>query len=322
MRVFISSTVYDLIDVRAELASHLRSIGITPVLSDDKLSDFKVQPDVNSIETCLVNVASCDEMIVILDRRYGPSLDQCGYGDFSATHLEYQHAKNKNLPIHFYLRDRLDADYSIWKRNDRLDSVKLSWVSSKDYGLFRLIDEHASLNADTKTSNWYSAFSNSIDLKEAITKHFEPRILPARLLEAIQNNGFPIFDIKLEVSPLGAPNNTTFKFSATLTNIGGTPAFNCNIAWEKGAKKSRRMIISPGAFTLMTHLVPIQEMYKGTKRYIIVQYESPIGILVVDRFCIQGRFADQTAYISNGALIERKYFRSNPTLLQIEEYLT
>jgi len=71
MRVFISSSVYDLIDIRAELAEQLRAIGITPVLSDDKLSDFRVQHDVNSIETCLVNVDSCDEFLLILDQRMG-----------------------------------------------------------------------------------------------------------------------------------------------------------------------------------------------------------------------------------------------------------
>jgi hypothetical protein len=93
MRVFISSTAYDLLDVRAELASMLRSIGITPVLSDDKLSAFEVQPDKNSIETCLVNLRACDEAIFLLDRRYGSSLKGAGFDDVSATHLEYQTAK-------------------------------------------------------------------------------------------------------------------------------------------------------------------------------------------------------------------------------------
>ncbi len=68
MKVFISSTFYDLIDVRAELATELTKMGISPVLSDDKLSDFRVESSVNSIETCLVNVDACDAVILILDR--------------------------------------------------------------------------------------------------------------------------------------------------------------------------------------------------------------------------------------------------------------
>ncbi len=74
MKVFISSTCYDLIDVRCELDDFLKSLGLLPVLSDSYLSDFEVQYDKNSIETCLVNVRSADIVIVILDKRYGPRL--------------------------------------------------------------------------------------------------------------------------------------------------------------------------------------------------------------------------------------------------------
>ena len=42
MRVFVSSTVFDLLDVRAEVAELLRDLGIAPVMSDEKLSDFAV----------------------------------------------------------------------------------------------------------------------------------------------------------------------------------------------------------------------------------------------------------------------------------------
>ena len=40
MRVFVSSTVYDLVDIRGELEQLLRELGISPVMSDHKLSDF------------------------------------------------------------------------------------------------------------------------------------------------------------------------------------------------------------------------------------------------------------------------------------------
>ncbi|MEZ5942098.1 MAG: DUF4062 domain-containing protein, partial [Planctomycetaceae bacterium] len=111
MRVFISSTCFDLIDVRAELAEQLRALDLTPVLSDDKNSDFRVHPSENSIRTCLVNLQSCDHVIVILDKRYGPPLGGAGFEDISATHLEYREARERKIPVHFYARDRLIADY-------------------------------------------------------------------------------------------------------------------------------------------------------------------------------------------------------------------
>lgn len=297
MRVFISSTVFDLIDIRAELAEQLRTIGITPILSDDKLSDFCVQHDVNSIETCLVNVDSCDEFLLILDQRYGPTLEKFNYGKVSATHLEYQRAIQKKIPVRVYVRDRLEADFAIWKRNGRTSSVNLSWVTdNKDMGLFELLDEHAKLKADSTTSNWYSTFTSSIDLKAAITKHFEKRVLPERLVEAIQNNVFPLFSIEVEASPFGS--NIQFKFIEILTNISRVPAFNFDVYWEDVGKKV--------------------DSSQAVEKFLIAEYESPIGISVRDRFCISGSNGSNVI-VSGGRIVDRKFRRSEGVSLEIED---
>ena len=111
MKVFISSTCYDLLDLRAEVKEDLRDLGVAVLLSDQKDSEFLIpsSADMNSIEACLVNVRQADVMIVILSQRYGPNLGSL-FGDVSATHAEYNEARKLNKPIHFYVRDRLDAD--------------------------------------------------------------------------------------------------------------------------------------------------------------------------------------------------------------------
>jgi hypothetical protein len=117
MKVFLSSTCYDLLDVRAEVVSYLSENGIRVMASDDKLSDFHVTTDQNSIETCLANVRSCDHFVIILDQRYGPILSDFGH-NVSATHLEYQEALKEGKQVHLFARDRLVADYSIWKKTE------------------------------------------------------------------------------------------------------------------------------------------------------------------------------------------------------------
>jgi hypothetical protein len=47
VRVFVSSTVSDLLDIRAELAELLTDLGAEPVMSDNSLTDFTVLPDRN-----------------------------------------------------------------------------------------------------------------------------------------------------------------------------------------------------------------------------------------------------------------------------------
>ena len=97
MRIFISSTCYDLVDLRAELETFFKNAGMEPVLSDSLTSDFQVSPDANSIETCLANVRTCDQFIIILSNRYGPTLGKAGHVDVSATHLEYLEAKRQEF---------------------------------------------------------------------------------------------------------------------------------------------------------------------------------------------------------------------------------
>lgn len=81
MKVFVSSTSYDLLDVRAEVANLLSEMKMTPVLSDQQSSDFDVKPQKNTIEVCLMNLRISDWVICILDQRYGPSLKKAGFDD-------------------------------------------------------------------------------------------------------------------------------------------------------------------------------------------------------------------------------------------------
>ncbi len=320
MRVFISSTVYDLIDIRAELAEQLRTMDIVPVLSDDKLSDFHVRHDANSIQTCLVNVGSCDEVIVLLNQRYGPLLDDVGYGKVSATHLEYRHAMKLGIPVHVYVRDRLDADFAIWKRNGRTDSVRLSWLrEKKDIRLFELLEEHAKLRADSTTSNWYFPFTSSVDLKAAIAKHLESRILPRRLVQAIQDNAFPLFDISLDATHETLGGRPSLKYIVHLTNVGNSPAFNFGVQWEsKKDKRESKAIVAPGQSILMCLLYGTDPSHNGTEAFLCAEYESTIGIAVQDRFRVYG-YVRNDVLLSSSSLAERKFRRCPELSLQIED---
>jgi hypothetical protein len=91
--IFISSTCYDLIDLRAELEDHIRDLGLLPVMSDRPTSEFEVDGYKDSITTCLENVRKCPTFLCILSNRYGPRLGKVGFEDVAATHLEYRAAR-------------------------------------------------------------------------------------------------------------------------------------------------------------------------------------------------------------------------------------
>lgn len=165
MRIFICSTCFDLIDLRAELEEFFRATGANPALSDSPTSDFEVLPDQNSIETCLANVRSCDQFIIILSQRYGPTLSRAGFGDVSATHLEYREAVKQGKSIRMYVRDRLEGDYATWKNNPQKADLQLSWCKDeKDWKIFELLQEHRGLVERKAPNNWLWTFRNSIEL--------------------------------------------------------------------------------------------------------------------------------------------------------------
>lgn len=319
MKVFVSSTCYDLIDMRAEVAEFLRSCGIFPVLSDDKLSDFAVKSDKNSIETCLVNAVACDEMIVILDRRYGPPLTEYGYGDISATHLEYRRFLETKRHIHFFVRDRLVAEHAIWKRNGRQDKVDLVWV--KDRGLFGFLEERQGPTADKDKPNWISTFTTSCDLKESLKKYYDDAFLPQRLEEAIYNNTFPTFHVSVKIERMR--NIQMAKVIAT--NVGTTTALNTRMYFANFKTEMDDLTYFVAPNQSIDKLLPIdEETVAGTKiieEPLFIEYESHLGVCVEDRYTIETRWIGEGfALIINQVFQSRRYVkRVKPGLPVIEE---
>ena len=226
--VFVASTCYDLIDARAELEAHIRSLGLTPVLSERATSEFEVSPDANSIETCLANVARCDAFVIVLSQRYGPRLGECDFPDESATHLEYHEAKRLKKPIHMYVRDRLESDYSIWKRNKFRD-VALTWVSRDNMGVLKLLHEHRQLSARSKGSNWVSVFRDSTDLKETITKDLKAMSGEA-MVRRMMESGTAAILIPRECSVIAESSDpTSVALDMRVRNVGLGVAVNVMI---------------------------------------------------------------------------------------------
>jgi hypothetical protein len=66
IKLFVSSTCYDLMDARAELRSYLEPLCFEVILSDDFESEFKPTHNADSIQSCLDNVATCDAVVCLV----------------------------------------------------------------------------------------------------------------------------------------------------------------------------------------------------------------------------------------------------------------
>ena len=320
MRVFVSSTVYDLVDIRGELEQLLRELGISPVMSDRKLSDFNFALDANSIETCLLNVESSDAVIVVLDQRYGPPLGDYGFDDVSATHLEYRRAKRHEKPIYFYVRDRLEAEYSIHRKSKAADAVKFSWVSPKDRGLFAFLGEHRELHANSNGNNWFSIFASSVDLKASVRQHFEPVIKPQVLLHAIQENRFPLFTTKLDADQIQLRNVPSITCRIVLTNVGLAPAFDLTTHWQfEGQDTHTTDLVAPGQEFDSTIIAKLAD--GDVNIDFKVEYRASIGITVRERYNVVCYIQDglPPTMFSGATLKERTYHNTPPPSVVIQD---
>jgi hypothetical protein len=224
MRVFICSTCYDLTDLRAELKEFFQEAGVEPVLSDSLDSEFQILSDRNSIETCLANVRNCDEFLIILSLRYGPSLAKAGFDDVSASHLEYREAVKSKKPIRMFVRDRLEADYAIWQNNKENPDLKLSWCKErKDWNIFLLLEEHRRLTKESAKNNWVCLYRDSAELKRHLTHEFKETFAHVAALKLMENGRVPFFEITGRFTMFN-PQAKSIAFALQIRNIGNVVA--------------------------------------------------------------------------------------------------
>ena len=92
--VFVSSTFYDLKQIRADLKDFITTLGLTPVISE--YDSFPIDPTLPAVENCLKAVdENADIFVLIIGGRYG-TIKQHGK---SVTNMEYLKARAKGIPI-------------------------------------------------------------------------------------------------------------------------------------------------------------------------------------------------------------------------------
>lgn len=116
--VMISSTFYDLRQVRADLEAFLRyQAGCVPLLSES--ASFPVEPSQEAIENCRRRVEKdADLLLLVVGGRYGSIEQKSGK---SVTNLEYLAARAKGIPIYCFIEKALLANLPVWKANPKAD---------------------------------------------------------------------------------------------------------------------------------------------------------------------------------------------------------
>lgn len=154
--LFVSSTCYDLGQVRADLRDFAEISGFEPILSE--FDSFPVNPNQNTLSNCLEAVRSrTDIFVLVVGGRYGSIAD----AGKSITNLEYFEAKAKGIPKYVFVKEDVLALLPIWKANPDADYSSVVDNSS----LFEFI-------VDLRDSGdvWVFPFSNAQSIISTLRK--------------------------------------------------------------------------------------------------------------------------------------------------------
>lgn len=117
-RIFISSTFYDLRQVRADLFDFIETQMSYRALASEYPS-FPVDPDADTVENCRRRVQSdADCMVLIIGGRYGSIPEDL---DKSVTNIEYQIARAKGIPTYTFVQRDILVVMRTWESNPEAD---------------------------------------------------------------------------------------------------------------------------------------------------------------------------------------------------------
>lgn len=136
LRVFVSSTCYDLSAIRSQIRSFIFSMGYEPIMSD--YNDILYDPRIHTHTSCIEEVNTCDLIILIVGSRFGgkaipeaiskldfdnileksKSIDSLKKKDnISVTQLEILKAVELDIPIFTFIDNRLWNDHELYEKN-------------------------------------------------------------------------------------------------------------------------------------------------------------------------------------------------------------
>lgn len=156
MNIFLSSTCYNLVDLRAEVEKFITENGHTPMLSDR--DNFPIPLGKHRHDICIENVNLCDIFLLVIDNRYGAPY----YKDssISITHAEFNEAVRLGKKIIVFTRKNIFNERQSFIKNHSPEKPYIP-AYTDNIKTFELIDE----TQKNVNGYWNQYFEDSPQLK-------------------------------------------------------------------------------------------------------------------------------------------------------------
>lgn len=160
-RVFISSTFYDLRQVRQDLDQFILSLGYEPIRNEE--GNIPYGKDVELEKYCYDEIRNCDILVSIIGGRLGSGSVM---GPYSISQTELKTAYEENKQIYIFVENSVLAEYQTYLLNKGNEQIKYKYVD--DSKIYEFIEEVSRL----KVNNNIKGFDSTTDITKYLKEQF------------------------------------------------------------------------------------------------------------------------------------------------------
>ncbi len=261
LRVFVSSTCYDLSVIRSQLRIFIQGLGHEPLMSD--YSDLLYDPRIHTHTSCVDEVASADMVVLIIGCRFGgktvpEALAKLDFeslkkesnnteslkkqDNLSVTQLEILKAVESGIPVFTFVDSAVWHDHSLYEKNkDKPIISEISFPSIEKPETASFIFEFINFLRHRTQGNSVFTFSKLQDIEDALRKQWSA--LFQKLIQEQRSKAFEARRI----------DSLTEQFedlkTAILTSIGSTNERDV----ARGVVRFRRLVDFVRSLVLRDH---------------------------------------------------------------------
>ncbi len=160
-RVFISSTFYDLRQIRTDLDLFIESLGYEPIRNEEGDIPYGRQESLE--EYCYKEIKSVDIVISVIGGRYGTESRR---SNSSISQIELKTAFSEEKQVYIFIEKNVLSEYETYLLNKEEELMKYRYVDN--IKIYKFIEEVKSLD----TNNNIKGFETAADITKYLKEQF------------------------------------------------------------------------------------------------------------------------------------------------------
>ncbi len=176
-RIFISSTFYDLKQIRVELDKFIDSLGYEPVRNEE--GDIPYGKDEALQSYCYKEISNIDILISIIGSRYGSTgVLKEKEQEYSVSQLEVKTALKEDKQVFVFIDKNVFTEYETYILNKNNQNVNYKYVDN--INIYKFIEEIKALPHNNNIKGFESAEDITSYLKEQFAGLFKQFMLDSK----------------------------------------------------------------------------------------------------------------------------------------------